>query len=206
MKDIAFNSLRDRPSPFYYMNYLQRSEVRSMTMFVRTSHQSGDIAAASRRVVREVAADVPITNVRWMDAALTQSVHLEFLMLTLVVGFAILALTSSAVGLYGVVSYIAARRRGEIGIRMALGATSSSVARMVLRDAVLVAGTGVLIGVPAALATGRLLQSQLFGVVASDREVMLTAVGVLLSVALGASFGPVRRASAVQPASIMRSE
>lgn len=206
VKNFKFGSLRDHASPFYYRPYLQRPEVRGMRMFVRTSYENNALAAEARRVVREMDANMPVVNARWMDAQVADSVYLERLMAALVSAFGILALCLAAVGLYGVIAYLTARRTLEIGIRMALGATKQSVLRLVLRDALVLAGAGLLIGIPCALAAGRLVQSQLFGVQAYDPAILIGAVLILSAVAMASGYVPARRAAAIDPMRALRSE
>jgi ABC-type antimicrobial peptide transport system permease subunit len=115
-----------------------------------------------------------------------------------------MALLLSAVGIYGVISYLVAQRRPEIGIRMALGARVSQVATLVLGQAMRLAIVGVVIGLVAAIAGTRLLQSLLFGVSPTDVLVLAGATIVLLIIAALASLAPARRAAAIDPVSAMR--
>ena len=120
--------------------------------------------------------------------------------------FALMALSLAAVGLYGVLAFTVARRRGEIGIRMALGAQRSDVQRMVVGQGMGIVAIALALGVGGALATGRLLGSLLFGVSPGDPGTYVAVVGVLLSVALLACWIPARRASGVDPAEALRAE
>jgi ABC-type antimicrobial peptide transport system permease subunit len=116
------------------------------------------------------------------------------------------ALSLAAVGLYGVLAYTVARRAGEIGIRMALGAKRSDVQRMVIGQGMGIVAIALVLGVAGALATGRVIGSLLYGVSPSDPATYATVVGVLLAVALISCWIPARRASGVDPAEALRSE
>jgi ABC-type antimicrobial peptide transport system permease subunit len=120
--------------------------------------------------------------------------------------FGILALILASIGLYGVMSYFVARRTGEIGIRMALGASRASVVRIVLRSVLLQIGIGLLLGIPAALFAGHLMASQLYGVKAYDPVAFIVATAVLAICALFAGFIPARRAASIEPMRALRTE
>ena len=126
--------------------------------------------------------------------------------MTLVAVFAGLALAMASIGLYGVLSYAVAQRVPEIGVRLALGAEPGGVARMVLRQGATLALTGIVLGVAAGLAGGRLIESLLYGVSARDPLVFAGAAAAVLSVALLACWLPARRAAAVDPLVALRAE
>jgi ABC-type antimicrobial peptide transport system permease subunit len=118
---------------------------------------------------------------------------------------ATIALTLSAVGIYGVISYVVVQRRAEIGIRMALGAQVTEVSRMIVAQSLALAGAGVVVGLLAAVASTRFLRSLLFEVSPSDPLVLAGTAIVLLLVAGAASLGPTRRAAKIDPVETMRS-
>ncbi|HMC66123.1 MAG TPA: FtsX-like permease family protein, partial [Gemmataceae bacterium] len=120
--------------------------------------------------------------------------------------FAVLALVLACIGLYGIMSYAVARRTNEIGIRMALGAESHRILRMVLCEAVTLVMLGIVIGVPAALAASRLIGTMLYGLKATDPVTILAAVGVMAVVAVLAGYIPARRAASVDPMVALRYE
>jgi ABC-type antimicrobial peptide transport system permease subunit len=120
--------------------------------------------------------------------------------------FAMLALAIACVGLYGTMSYTVARRTGEIGIRMALGAQRGTVVWMVLRDVLILAVMGLAIGLPAALGASKLLESLLFGVKPGDPRAIAASVAILLSAALVAGYLPARKASRIDPMTAVRHE
>ncbi|MGA2741185.1 MAG: FtsX-like permease family protein, partial [Bryobacteraceae bacterium] len=117
-----------------------------------------------------------------------------------------LALTLSLIGLYGVMSFVVTRRTREIGIRLALGATGASVIRLVLRDAIVMIAAGVALALPCVAALGTLVQSQLFGVTATDPVTVAAAALILAVGALAAAFVPALRASNVSPTDALRLE
>ena len=131
--------------------------------------------------------------------------RVEFLLLLLGTS-AVIALLLSAIGLYGVISYIVAQRRNEIGIRMALGATVREVTRLVFAQSATLATVGIAIGLVGALAASRLLSSMLFEVSATDPLVLASVVALLLAITMLASIVPARRAAGVDPAETMRSD
>ncbi|PYV00994.1 MAG: multidrug ABC transporter substrate-binding protein, partial [Acidobacteria bacterium] len=121
-------------------------------------------------------------------------------------GFAILALVIACVGLYGTMAYTVARRTGEIGIRMALGAQRGAVVWMVLREVFVLATAGLALSVPAALGTSKFVESFLFGVKANDPGALMMAVAILLGAALVAGYVPARKASRIDPMIALRHE
>jgi putative ABC transport system permease protein len=120
--------------------------------------------------------------------------------------FGALALLLASIGLYGIIAYSVARRRNEIGIRMALGARPGSVLRMMLGESLVVVALGLAVGIPAALACGRLVSTLLYGVEAYDPLTIGATAALLLAVALAASFLPARRASLLDPCAALREE
>jgi ABC-type antimicrobial peptide transport system permease subunit len=130
----------------------------------------------------------------------------ESLIAKLAATFGLLALALAGVGLYGLIAYVTTQRRGEIGIRMALGARRRDVRQLVLRDTCWLVALGVAIGIPVALAGARLLSSQLYHVGSSDPAAVSLSIGALVVVALAAGYLPARRATEVDPANALRAE
>lgn len=183
------------------------SPPRQVSLVVRgRTDQPLSLVPAVRATLAELDADVPLANISSMESIVRSSTaRTSFAMILLAVA-ATMALILSAVGLYGLISYIVGQRRGEIGVRMALGARASGIAGMVIKQAVRLAAIGVVIGLLLALATTRLLASLLFEVSPVDP---LTLVGVglgLVVVAIVASWVPARRAAGVSPVEVMRVE
>ena len=177
----------------------------AMTFVVRAPSVDQRVLIASiRGVVAQMDPSVPLANIESMETIVSRSMaQTSFTMLLLLIS-ATIALTLSAVGIYGVIAYVVGQRRSEIGIRMALGAQISQVARMVVSQSVTLAAIGAIVGVAAALASARLLQSLLFEVRPTDPLTFIGTCAVLLLVAILASLGPARRAAKVDPVEAMR--
>jgi ABC-type antimicrobial peptide transport system permease subunit len=161
---------------------------------------------AVRQAVRRLDANLPIVDMKTMEAQVGESLFVERMVATLSVAFGSLATLLAAVGLYGVMAYGVARRTREIGIRMALGAERRRVLWMILREVALMAGAGVLAGLVAAAYLTRQVKAQLFGLSPSDPATLGAAMIFLVAVALLAGFGPARRATAIDPNIALRAE
>lgn len=179
--------------------------LNDISYLVRTSQ--GDpmsLMPAIRRIVAELSPRVPIVAPRTMDSVLARSMSRTTFLMVLLGLAAGIALLLSAVGIYGVISYIVTQRRSEIGIRMALGASVTQVVRMVMLQSVRLAVVGIAVGLLGALAVSRVMQAMLFGVKPADPLVMTSVVVVLLGTTLLASVVPARRAARVDPSEAMR--
>jgi putative ABC transport system permease protein len=177
-----------------------------MNVAVRTTEAPEVLAAAVRREVAAVDADIPVTRVRAMDDLIAASVAPRRFNLALLGGFALLALALAAVGLHGVVSYTVAQRTHELGVRVALGATPGDVARLVLGQGLLLTFGGVVLGTLAALALARFVAGMLFGVEPTDPATFLGVAAILTAVAALACYRPARRAGRVDPLVALRGE
>jgi putative ABC transport system permease protein len=177
-----------------------------MTLAVRTSDEPEKFVSAVRDRVRSLDADLPLYSIRTMNERLAESVAPQRLTLLLMVIFAGVAVTLSAIGIYGVMSYTIAQRTHEIGIRMAIGAKTSDVLRLFIRQGMLLAASGMVIGVGAALALTRLMSSLLYGVSVRDPLTFSIVTLLLAIVALAACYVPARRATKVDPITALRDE
>jgi predicted permease len=157
-----------------------------------------------RALVKEMNPRIPITNVRTMQEIADRSMARASFIMTLLAIAGAMALLLSAVGIYGVISYLVSQRRAEIGVRMALGARVPQVAGLVLGQSLRLAGLGVAIGLVAALAGTRLMRSLLFDVSPTDPIVLTSTVVVLIAIAALASLAPTRRAAKIDPVEAMR--
>ncbi len=184
----------------------QRSGVlNDLPVLVRTDGTDPlSLVNAVRTTVRELHPGVPFITPRTMDQIVARSMARTSFLLTLLGIAAAIALLLSAVGIYGVVSYLVTQRRAEIGIRMALGATVPRVVRMVVVQSVRLAVVGVVIGLAASLAGARVLQSMLFDVSPTDPVVLGSVIVLLVAVVVTASFAPARRAARIDPVEAMR--
>jgi predicted permease len=173
---------------------------------VRTHGNPRAVVRQVAGIVREMDADAPLYNIATLEQLLSNSIRLPRMYAVLLGMFAGLALILAAIGIYGVMAYAVAQRTREIGIRMALGARSADVLRLVVADGAMITGVGVAIGLIAAAATTRWLESLLFGVTADDHWTFVVASGFFAAVALAASYIPARRATLVDPAVALHAE
>ena len=191
-----------------------------MTVFTAASQFSLDLATYALRtagdplsyvrsvheIVRNADSRIPVTNVVTQAAEIDRTISQEITFAKLCTGFAVLALLTACVGLYGTMSYSVARQVGEIGIRMALGAQRGAVVWMVLRRVLLLAAAGLAISVPVALSASKLVKSFLFETQPNDPGTLALAGVVLLSAAILAGYAPARRASRMDPLAALRQE
>ena len=198
-------AVRGEPPNVVYVPF-EQSVVQQMTLYVRTVGDPAKVTSAIRREVLAVDANVPIYNVRTLEAQLDESLSQERLVATLSSWFGAFALLLASIGLYGVLAYSVTSRTNEIGLRMALGAERGGVIWVVLREAVLLVGMGVAMGVPLAIALARSVSSLLYGLKPTDSPTISAAVVLLIAVATTASYLPARRASRVDPMVALRYE
>ena len=165
-----------------------------------------NVNAAVRRTLAGIDPNLTILDFMTMNEQVTRNFNQDRLIARLTELFGGLALTLACVGLYGVTAYAVARRTGEIGIRMALGADRPRILGLVLRGALLQLAAGLAIGIPAALAGGRLLANQLYGVKSYDPAILALAAVVLTACALVAGFVPAQRAASIDPIRALRVE
>ena len=178
---------------------------RSFTLVARA--RTGDAAALVpqiRRVLRDVDPEAPVANVETMDEVVAHSMARTTFMMLLLGVAAAMALVLSVVGMYGVVSYLVGQRRGEMGIRLALGASGRQVTRLVVWESARLAAAGVFIGLAGAVATTHVMRSLLFDVSPTDPVTLGAVAAVLLAMAVAAAWLPARRASRVDPVEALR--
>jgi predicted permease len=173
---------------------------------LRVGGRQGGVEQLVRHTLAEIDPDMTVLEIRSFDDQLALNFNRERLVSNLTLLFALLSLVVACVGLYGVTAYSVAQRTAEIGIRMAFGAAQTDVLAMVIRRAALQVVVGALIGLPLALAFGRLLRSRLYQVGAFDPMVLTAATMLLAGCALAAAFFPARRASALNPVQALRCE
>ncbi len=204
--DIHQASLEIAPYPTVYVNYRQRPrKASSFATVIRINGDPGSIINAARGIVHDLDASIP-PKFRTFPQIYSASIGSRSFNLTLIGAFGGTALLLAIAGIYGVMSFWVERRTREIGVRVALGAQSGDVVRLVLRQGMVTAAIGVAVGIAGALALTRFLQSLLFGVEPTD---LLTFAGVTLLltfVAFVASYIPARRATRVDPLEALRYE
>ena len=206
VKDTKYESMRDQIPYELYLPYRQVEFVVGMTAYLRTEADPENMFALLRRTVREVDSNVPVYRMRTLEQQVDKSLMSERLLATLSAIFGCLATLLAAVGLYGVMAYMVARRTREIGIRMALGASGGSVVWLVMREVLLLAVVGLAIGLPSAWALTRLVETQLFGIQPADPLTMTMAAIGIAAVATLAGYLPARRATGIDPMRALRWE
>jgi putative ABC transport system permease protein len=195
----------EEPFPTTYFNNRQ-IHTPAYNLVTRAAGAPPNLAELIRREVQAVAPTRPIADIQTMDQVVAASVAAPRATALLIGALALLALVLAGVGLYGVVSYAAAQRTREIGIRVALGADRSTVMALVLRQGVVLTAVGLAIGIVGALAARRLIAGMLHGVTPFDPLTLATVSVFLFAVSLLASWLPGRRATRVDPLIAMRSE
>jgi predicted permease len=203
---VRYGGLKGNVPPVVYIPYTVAPGLAKVTYALRTDLDPLRYVAAVREIVHQADPHVPVTAVRTQAADIDQTINQEIVFARLCTAFAVLALVIACVGLYGTMSYSVARRTKEIGVRMALGARRGRVVWMVMRELCVLAALGVVISMPIALASSRLIESFLFDVKPNDPRALASAVAALLGAALLAGYGPSRRASRVDPMIALRHE
>ncbi len=200
--DVPVFGLNSRTMPQAYFPEL--AEDNAFHIELRSRLPQAALAGEARRALTALDPTLPLYNLRTMNRVADTSVGAQSLQRWLIAAFAAIALLLAAAGIYGVMAYLVAARRREIGLRMALGATRREVLRLILARGMALAGLGVALGLAAALASGRLIASQLYGVNAGDPATLAAAAAALLVASLAACWLPARRAAAVDPNAALR--
>jgi predicted permease len=206
VKDARYSQLKDVPPPQFFVPCRQDEKVGTLNFYVRSTGPAAELASSLRAVLRQIDPTVPVENLRSLADQAGDTVMFDHLIGMLASGFALLASLLAAIGLYGVLTYNVAERTRELGLRIALGATIARVWRMVFGDVGHITTVGCMLGAIAALALGRLAQSQLFNVPGYDAFVMLAAAAGIALIALGAGAIPARRASRIDAMTALRCE
>jgi predicted permease len=206
--DVKFSALDADVAPMIYMsNFQVASGVSRHAVFVvRTAGRPASLASAASGTIWSVDKDLPVFGVTTMNDVLAASVAQRRFSMSLLGGFAVLALLMAAIGLYGVLSYSVSQRMHEMGLRMALGANPRDLMRLVVGQGIRVVLAGIAAGLLASFAATRLLSGMLFGVSPLDPFTFATVAVVLVAAALLASFVPARRATRVDPMVALRYE
>jgi putative ABC transport system permease protein len=178
----------------------------TMNVVLRTTLPPAGLSRTLERLVRDVDPAVPIVRLREMDAVFAESIRRPRLLAQLLGAFAGLALLLAAVGTYGVLSYMVTERRREIGVRMALGASRSSVIGLVMKQGLQATVIGVIVGVAGAFAANRMIASLLFGVQPTDAATMAGVIATMSTVAAVACWLPGWRASRLDPNVVLRAD
>jgi predicted lysophospholipase L1 biosynthesis ABC-type transport system permease subunit len=210
-ENVADDGLREEPRELIYYSMVSPDTddgwvTRSMTYVMRTEGPPASLAGPARAEVWGMNRDLPIAEMQDMETIVSDSTaRLSFTMIALAIAAGV-ALLLGGIGLYGVLSYVVNQRAQEMGVRMALGAETSQVLWMVVRQGMTVVGTGLVVGIVASLSLTRVLESFLYGTSPNDPLTFVATSGVLLLVGLLASYVPARRASSINPMEALRAE
>jgi len=205
VSDTHTVNLNTPPQPEYFLPALQRPETFT-TIILRTEGDPAGLTNVVRAALRDVDPDQPLLNPQTYPSLIAQSVADRRLVMLLLAAFAGLALVLACLGVYSVMAYVVSQRTGEIGIRMALGASPAGVLQMILRQCLRLTLIGVGVGLAVALVLTRLMQQLLFGVQAHDPLIYGGISLLLCAVAALACWLPARRATKVDPMTALRSE
>jgi len=203
--DIKYSGLSAPAEPAFYLADRQQPFDRRFVL-VRTAADPRSALNSIRAAVSALDRDVPVARLYTVDQLMNESVAAPRFRTTLVTVFAVIGLLLAAIGIYGVMAYTVSQRARELGVRVALGATTRDVMRMVLAEAFALAAAGVGLGVAGAVATTRLMAALLFGVTPTDPATFVLIAGILMAIALAGSYVPARRATRVDPIATLRSE
>ena len=203
------SDLREPAARRLYTPFLQSREDEPVDAFhleIRTLAGPGAIEASVRQAIHQVDGNLLEPSIEWAQTLIEEDLEQEKLIAKLSGFFSLLALVLAGVGLYGVMSYLTARRTTEVGVRMALGASRASVIKLIFRDALAMAAIGLAAGAACTFAVGKLTASALYGVEAFDPLTIAGASGIIFGAAFLAVWVPARRASRVDPMVALRSE
>jgi predicted permease len=205
LRDAKYDSLREPPPPTLYLPHRQ-SNPEDLAFTVRTAGDPATVLGALRAAVNAADPDIPIVAVETQMSQIERRFAQEKVLAQAYALFGGIALFVAAIGLFGLMSYDVSRRTREIGIRMAMGAQRKEVLGLVLRESMLLVVAGIVIGIAASLAAGRLVASQLFGLEPGDPMTLVSAMLVMLGVSAAAGYLPARRAARVDPMVALRYE
>ncbi len=205
--DAKYSEVKQETPPLFFTPYRQmEASMGFMSFYVRTSVEPAPVIREIPEVIKRLDSNLPVENLKTLDQQVRENVTGDRIIGTLSASFAALATLLAAVGLYGVLAYTVAQRTREIGLRMALGADSGGVRRMILWQVGRMMIVGGVLGIAAGLLLGRTARSILFGVAGTDPFVVGTVAVLLTGVALGAGYVPALRASRVDPMQALRYE
>jgi ABC-type antimicrobial peptide transport system permease subunit len=196
--------LNEPATGYLYVPLAQRYDDR-VALLVRTSDGRSALGAM-RSLIRSMNADLPVSEAMPLREITAISLIPQRVAASVAGSLGIVALLLAAIGVFGVTSYAVSRRTREIGIRMALGATQGAVRRLVLRQALALAATGVVIGLTIAALGSMVIQSLLFGVSALDPVTFAGACALFTAITLAATYVPMKRATAIEPVDALRAE
>lgn len=203
--DVRHFGLDSEAQREFYVPYAQ-SSWPVMTVVAKTVGEPMLWQSALSGIVKRVDPDLPVSRLQSMENVIVASVDWRQTPMKLLTGFAVVGLLLASIGVYGVLAYYVSQRSREIGVRAALGASKPQLARLVVGQSLLPISAGVLLGVLGSIASGRLLQGLLYQVSPGDPQVIGVIAGLLVVVALLASWLPARRAAAIDPMTALRND
>jgi putative ABC transport system permease protein len=203
VRDARYHGPRSDPAPEIFIPHAQNPYL-VMNVVVRTTIDPGALAQTARTQALKVDPDQPVHSVTTMERLLDDAMQQDRVAMLFVALFAAAGLVTAATGVYALLAYTVAQRRREIAVRMAIGASSYSVARLIVMESLMLALVGCVIGGLGVAAVSRLARSVLFGIAPHDALTLGTTAAVLLTVVLAASWLPARRAARINPVSAMR--
>jgi predicted permease len=207
MKDSRYGAVREpRILPRIFLDNDQNDDIQQINVIVRSTLDADQMHAAMRRVVQQLDANVPVFNARTLDAQAERTLARERMVASLASAFGLLATLVAAVGVYALMAFSVTGRTREIGVRLALGAPTSHVRWLVMREVLALVLIGTCLALPVAWWLSRAVQSQLYGVTPQDAASTIAAASVLALVAVLAGFLPARRATRIDPTEALRAE
>jgi predicted permease len=206
VRDSKSATVDEKSEPFLYMAWPQDPELGSLTFYARSDTDPARLIPSLRSAAAAIDPELPVYNVKTLPTQISETLLSRRLVMVLSAAFGGLAALLAALGIYGVLAFSVAQRRREIGVRMALGATPAAVRRLVLSEVGRFLAVGGLIGLPAAYALGRGVESILFGVRAADVPIFVGGIALLGAVSLAAAYPPARRAASTDVMDALRSE
>ncbi len=209
VKDSHYSSVRQAPPKVFYLPWRQNEGngmLGSMTFYLRTALPTAQVLAQVRKTMQSVDANLPLQGLQSMEDQVARNIAPDRLIFLLSSILAALATVLAMTGLYGVMAYSVVRRKREIGIRMAIGANPSGIRQMVIREMLTILAIGLILGIPAALAVAKVVESALFGVKSYDLLVVTSASVALGLAAFAAAYLPAWRASRMDPLNALRCE
>ena len=208
VKNSLHQNVRDTIDLYLYTPFAQADPAQALpiTFYVRTATNPAALLDLLRQTVHRLDQNLPVYQTLTLDAQVDESLIAERMLAILTTALGGLAVLLAILGIYGLLAYVVARRTREIGLRMALGASSTEVRWLVLKDIGKLVLAGTAIGLPAAYGLGRFSQSLLYGVSAVDLTVTFVALAVLLLVALAGAYFPTRRATRIDPMTALRTD
>jgi ABC-type antimicrobial peptide transport system permease subunit len=177
-----------------------------VAFYVRTQTGSDATYNMVRREVQQLDSSMPVYELKTLEGQLDETLLTDRLIATLSASFGLLATVLASVGLYGVMAFVVARRRKELGLRLALGAAPAGVLWLVMREVLILLGIGLAVGIPAAVGAGRFISAQLYGVQPNDPWTAISTVTLLAVVSAAAGVIPAHRASRIDPILALRYE